>query len=143
MLGSRADTGLIFDAIAGLNAEAVAVMAMHLRPGHVGSIDHVEQVLDTVLSMSAVAVATDDDHGASHRAIVSAAEGVGGLIAATSVAEGTGWLTDKSCLSKPQRLLSQGFQDSSSSSLSDGHDGGSILMKGSTLKALCCKPFRV
>jgi hypothetical protein len=28
MLGSRADTGLIFDAIAGLNAEAVAVMAM-------------------------------------------------------------------------------------------------------------------
>jgi putative transposase len=54
-----------------------------------------------------------------------------------------GWLTDKSCLSKPQRLSSQGFQGSSSSSSSDRHDGGSIPVKGCALKALCCKPFRV
>jgi hypothetical protein len=53
------------------------------------------------------------------------------------------WLTDKSCLSKPQRLSSQGFQGSSSSSSSDRHDGGSIPVKGCALKALCCKPFRL
>jgi hypothetical protein len=53
------------------------------------------------------------------------------------------WLTDKSCLSNPQKLSSQGFQGSSSSSSSDRHDGGSIPVKGCALKALCCKPFRV
>ena len=48
ILSDRADAGLIFDAIAGFNAEAVTVMVMHLRPGRVGAIDLAEQGLDTV-----------------------------------------------------------------------------------------------
>lgn len=90
ILGSGADAGVIFDAIAGLNTEAVAVMAMYLRPSHVGPINHIEQVLDAVLPLSAVAVATDDDHGAGYRAMGGAAQGIGGLIAALSFAEHTG-----------------------------------------------------
>jgi len=79
---------MIFDAIAGLYAETVAVMMMHLGPGHGRSIDHIEQVLDTVFAMVTFTfpIATNYHHGAGHRAIDATMQVVGGLIATSTIA---------------------------------------------------------
>ncbi len=90
ILGGRADAGLIFDAVAGFNPEAISVVSMHLEPSHVGPIDDIEPVLNAMLSLRPLTIATDHDHRAGDAAIVATAEGVGGLIAASPLAEGTG-----------------------------------------------------
>jgi hypothetical protein len=74
IFGGRTDAGLIFDAIAGLNTKAVAVVKMYLRPRHVGPIDSIEQIVDAMLPLSTVAVATDHDHRAGYRAMGGGAQ---------------------------------------------------------------------